>query len=298
VVYHERSSSFPAGLAEHNAGDELGALFFLLVDMAGANFSTPSGEGNPATGIVDQSTVQFDKRVSSYASCDEIVGSTIYQCACNHERQLNKTSPCVLTATGKVDLKPYYEHMKDSRVEEEAAEFAPFEGVRGQGGDAGRGCNWVRAQVNQPQLVLIHFVPSFPTLSPSELLCQFDDDRCQINLGKKLASTAPNASFTWYSFPKCVEGSKWRVLSAGKSVRAYCLIDELAAQLAPRCSSSCGQKVPSGGHYSRCFFNCFFDDVLGNNWNNGTSGAAGVIPAALKPAFATAFFSCPAAALR
>jgi hypothetical protein len=57
----------------------MGALFFLLVDMAGANFSTPSGEGNPATSVVDQYTLLYDNRISGYASCDVVPGSTNYR---------------------------------------------------------------------------------------------------------------------------------------------------------------------------------------------------------------------------
>jgi hypothetical protein len=79
MVFHERSSSVPADFAEHNAGDAYGALLFLLVDMAGANTSTPSGEGNPATSIIDVYGVQYDNRVTSYASCDVIPGSTNFR---------------------------------------------------------------------------------------------------------------------------------------------------------------------------------------------------------------------------
>jgi hypothetical protein len=121
----------------------------------------------------------------------------------------------------------------------------------------------------------------------------YDDDRCQINLGKKVAAAASNASFTWFSFPKCVGGSKWKVVTPGRSVHAYCLIDELTTKLAPACHASCGQPIPSMGHYSLCFFNCFFQQLLGGGWNNGTSGTAGVSAASLQPAFALAFARCP-----
>jgi hypothetical protein len=126
TVYHERSA-YPANLAEHNAGDRLGAILFLLVDMAGANFSTPSGEGNPATGLVDEYQVVIDKRTTSYASCDQQVGGTTFRCACDHERQLNKSAPCSLADVGAVDLKLYYESI-------------PLKSTRAK--DAGLGCNW------------------------------------------------------------------------------------------------------------------------------------------------------------
>jgi hypothetical protein len=47
--------------------------------------------------------------------------------------------------------------------------------------DAGLGCNW------------------------------YDDDRCQINLGKKLSSDG-SRPFVWYSFPRMVQDSQWTVV--------------------------------------------------------------------------------------
>jgi hypothetical protein len=44
--------------------------------------------------------------------------------------------------------------------------------------------------------------------------------------------------FTWYSFPKAVEGTKWQIKVLSKSVRAYCIIDEIATKLAPACKVS------------------------------------------------------------
>jgi hypothetical protein len=197
-------------LGEHNAGDLLGTVFFLLVDMAGANFSTPSGEGNPATDLVDEYIVTVDNRTTSYASCDLRAGGTDFVCACNHERQLNKTAPCTLTEVGAVDLKYYYDNIKLASKNEAFTVGAAA---------AGEGCNW------------------------------YDDDRCQINLGKKLSTAAANTP-NWFSFPKCVENSKWRIVAATKTVHAFCLIDSIGVKLAPACKASCGQAIPSAGHYS------------------------------------------------
>jgi hypothetical protein len=244
---------FPKDLAEHNAGDAFGAIFFLLVDMAGANFSTPSGEGNPATGLVDGYDVTYDKRTTSYASCDQRVGSTDFMCSCNHERQLNKTASCTLTEVGAVNLKLYYKNIK---IESEAG--------TARAAAAGPGCSW------------------------------YDDDRCQINLGKKLSNTTLSY-FRWFSFPRCVQNSKWRITASIKTVHAFCLIDSLGVKLAPTCKASCGQAIPSAGHYSLRYFNCFFEAVLGPDWNTGTSGSTGVAAAALGSAFDAAFAACPAA---
>jgi hypothetical protein len=167
--------------------------------MAGANQTTPSGEGNPATSTITKYEVQYDKRVESYASCDLIVGSTEYKCACNHERQLNKSTPCTLHDVGLVDMKPYYQSLKAAAAPAPANASAT----------ADTGCSW------------------------------FDTNRCQINLGKKLSSGAVSHPFTWYSFPRSVENSKWKVLSVSKPVHAYCLIDAVAAALAPSCKGSC-----------------------------------------------------------
>jgi hypothetical protein len=134
TVYRERRKDYPADLGEHNAADSLGALFFILVDMAGANFSTPSGEGNPAVSLITQYDIQYDKRTTSYASCDLMTGSTVYKCTCNHERQLNKTAPCALDSVGVVDLKPYYHAISTGN---EPAISTGFEASA-----AGLGCNW------------------------------------------------------------------------------------------------------------------------------------------------------------
>jgi hypothetical protein len=105
--------------------------------------------------------------------------------------------------------------------------------------------------------------------------CKSDMNRvqCQINLGKKLSG--PTGNFTWYSFPKCVENSKWHMVKLGKSVEAGCLIDGVTTALASKCSSNCKQPIPSGGKYSLCFFDCFFSTVLGRGWNNGTATGGG-----------------------
>jgi hypothetical protein len=256
-VYHERAAGFPQDLAEHNAGDAFGAMFFLLVDFAGANQTTPSGEGNPATSTITRYTVEYDARVESYASCDLIVGSTEYKCACNHERQLNKTSPCSLRAVGKVDMKPYYKSLKALAP----ARNAPAPANAHETADTG--CSW------------------------------FDTNRCQINLGKKLSSGDTSLPFTWFSFPRAVENSKWKVTSTSKPVHAYCLIDAVATKLAPSCKGSCGQTLPSGGDYNSCFFNCFFEAALGSGWNTGTAPpTSGTTPSAFEAAFEAAFGAC------
>ena len=133
-MYHERREDFPQDLAEHNAGDALGTVLFLLVDMAGANQSTPSGEGDPSTAVLTEYTVQYDSRVTGYASCDLVVGSADYRCACAHERQLNKSAACSLDSVGLVDLKPYYQAQKQTHTGSPAAQ------VRASA--AGLGCNW------------------------------------------------------------------------------------------------------------------------------------------------------------
>jgi hypothetical protein len=172
---------------------------------------------------------------------------------------------------GEVSLVPYYEHVQEVKQGERAHALSkrmPYMQAP-RVGAAGLGCNW------------------------------YDDDRCQINLGKKLSAGAspqgrPGA-FMWWSFPKAVQNTKWKVAQLVKSVRAYCLIDEVAAKLAPACKASCAQAIPSMGHYNLCFFNCFFQHLLGPNWNTATSGTAGADPALLPQAFAAAFASCPAA---
>jgi hypothetical protein len=103
-----------------------------------------------------------------------IVGNS---CVCRHERQLNKTAPCSLNAVGCVDLDAYYKILKAveplvgsdqkvlSRRHEDAIDMPYMQATRV--GDAGRGCNW------------------------------YDDDRCQINLGKKIASRLPGSGEYW-----------------------------------------------------------------------------------------------------
>ena len=137
--------------------------------------------------------------------------------------------------------------------------------------------------------------PIIPTCCP--FLFRYDDDRCQINIGKKLSTDIADP-FRWYSFPKCVENSKWRVVALAKTVHAFCLIDSLSVKLAPACKAACGQAIPSAGVYSLCYFDCFFAAALGPSWNTGTSGSSGVTAVVLASAFQSAFATCPAAAVQ
>lgn len=273
----------------------MGSLFYILVDMAGANQSTPSGEGDPTTNLVTEYQVEYDNRTTGYASCDLIPdSSTDFKCSCNHERQLNKSAPCVLNSVGVVDLKPYYERLKLLKRgrgrEGAAAENGRTRTRRGQAevqrvgtignrvGAAGHGCNW------------------------------YDDDRCQINLGKKLSTGAE--AFEWLSFPQCVENSKWRTLSTGKTVHAFCVIDTVAGLLTHpaldddddgrECRTHCKQPIPSGGRYNVCYLDCLFEDLLGPNWNTGTPPVGAGCPYCsaeqMAGAFRKAIERCPSVA--
>jgi hypothetical protein len=109
----------------------------------------------------------------------------------------------------------------------------------------------------------------------------------------------PPEPFEWYDFPEEAEGSKWKVLAASKTVHVNCLIDALAKKLTPPCTgtASCKQKLPSGGHYQLCFFDCFFETLLGSGWQNGTtSPAAGANATHMPQVLTAAFDACPAAA--
>ena len=43
-------------------GDVVGTIFFLFVDFMGASYSTPSGEGDPASDLVTEYTIEYDSR--------------------------------------------------------------------------------------------------------------------------------------------------------------------------------------------------------------------------------------------
>jgi hypothetical protein len=276
TVYRQHSPSDTV-LAERNGADVLGMILFLLVDISGG--STPSQEGDPATSLVSQFSVQYDKRDTGYSSCDKTYGAPLtYQCVCKHERQSPK-SACSLNATGIVDLKPYYDMLGVDESFTEDDDEAP-------GSDHGP-CNWK------------------------------DSNKCQANLGKKLASSS--SPFSWYSFPLHVQNSKWRLLSVLKTVHASCIIDHMAAGIARVCTvpptpqptgpgpspptpkpppspppAPPPPPTPSQGRYSPYFVSCFFEKLLGPNWKNGTIDTSGATPVtALSDQFNQAFALCP-----
>jgi hypothetical protein len=123
-VYREQ----PVGdviVPERDAGDENGALLFVLVNM-GQRFS-PSNEGNPWDAYLFKYQVRrIREPFTGYASCDSSPSGD-FVCKCRHERQRNDVA-CDLKTIGFVDLKPYYQSINGSK------------GLNTTGGNAG--CNW------------------------------------------------------------------------------------------------------------------------------------------------------------
>jgi hypothetical protein len=69
TAYRKRAAGTSLDLANGNAASVLGTTFFMLVDMAGANQTTPLGEANPLSSLLTQFQVQCDLRTTGYASC-------------------------------------------------------------------------------------------------------------------------------------------------------------------------------------------------------------------------------------
>ena len=102
----------------------------------------------------------------------------------------------------------------------------------------------------------------------------------------------------WYSFPKCIENAKWKTQEQGKTVHSFCVLDGVSNTVAPKCASTCGQTLPSGGKYNKCYFDCFYEQLLGKGWDSGNPDAKadGTPVHALEQAFTAAFGKCAASA--
>jgi hypothetical protein len=179
TVYRERAAGTSLDLANRNAASILGAMLFMLVDMAGANQTTPSGEADPSTALLTQFQVQYDSRTTGYASCDQVVGSVQFRCRCIHERQLNRSIACGFDAVGLVDLKPYYQavgSVGSTAFDNGSTTYSDHRPLTSRHG------------IPPPRLHNVHQITTDKTDNQG---CNwYDDNRCQINLGKKLSMGA------------------------------------------------------------------------------------------------------------
>jgi hypothetical protein len=249
--------------------------------------------------------VLYDKTFTGYSSCDLYHGEPDssksddnkcddvkvgpdckYYCVCAHERQ-PITAACDQGAVGYVEMKDYYNKRETVGAVHPVVHRMTSKRKHPPHNPAQNGTELTSRVGGECAFLPPKTDPNIDTECPETKACNedyvceprgvcswFDNappggngtmNHCQLNFGKKLASS--QASFNWYSHPTAQKGVKWEQVRRVKSIHAWCLIDQMAHNIAFSCIDSCKQTWPSLGFYNGPFIYCFWASLLGEGYD-------------------------------